>query len=37
MEDEVKRAIEAGFARRLTKPVDFATLLATIRELLASD
>jgi signal transduction histidine kinase len=31
------RAAAAGFARHLTKPVDFDTLLANIRELLASD
>jgi DNA-binding response OmpR family regulator len=37
MEDDVQRAAEAGFARHLTKPVDFDTLLTNIRELLASD
>jgi CheY-like chemotaxis protein len=37
MEDDVRRAAEAGFARHLTKPVDFDALLATIRELLAAD
>jgi signal transduction histidine kinase/methylmalonyl-CoA mutase cobalamin-binding subunit len=37
MEDDVQRAAEAGFARHLTKPVDFDTLLASIRELLAGD
>jgi len=35
MEDDVKRAEEAGFSRHLTKPVDFDTLLTNIRELLA--
>jgi CheY-like chemotaxis protein len=35
MEDDVKRAEEAGFSRHLTKPVDFETLLTNIRELLA--
>jgi len=37
MEDDVQRAAEAGFSRHLTKPVDFDTLLANIRELLAGD
>ncbi len=37
MEDDVRRAAEAGFARHLTKPVDFDALLANIRELLAAD
>jgi len=35
MEDDVRRAEEAGFSRHLTKPVDFETLLTNIRELLA--
>ncbi len=37
MEDDVQRAAEAGFARHLTKPVDFDTLLTNIRELLGSE
>jgi signal transduction histidine kinase/methylmalonyl-CoA mutase cobalamin-binding subunit len=37
MEEDVHRAAEAGFARHLTKPVDFDTLLTNIRELLAAD
>jgi signal transduction histidine kinase len=37
MEDDVRLAEEAGFARHLTKPVDFELLLAAIRELLAAD
>lgn len=37
MEDDVRRSAEAGFARHLTKPVDFDALLANIRELLAAD
>ncbi len=37
MEDDVRRAAQAGFARHLTKPVDFDSLLANIRELLAAD
>lgn len=37
MEEDVLRASEAGFARHLTKPVDFDTLLGNIRELLAVD
>ena len=37
MEDDVRRAEEAGFARHLTKPVDFELLLVAIRELLAAD
>ena len=37
MEDDVRRAEEAGFARHLTKPVDFELLLASIREVLASE
>jgi CheY-like chemotaxis protein len=35
MEDDVRRAHEAGFLRHLTKPVEFSGLLATLRELLA--
>ncbi len=35
MEDDVQGALEAGFARHHTKPLDFDVLLATIRELLA--
>jgi signal transduction histidine kinase len=34
MEDDVARALAAGFNKHLTKPVDFDLLLATIRELL---
>lgn len=37
MEDDVRRAAQAGFARHITKPVDFDTLLAHIRELLAAE
>lgn len=37
MEDDVQRAAEAGFARHLTKPVDFETLLTNIREMLAAE
>jgi len=37
MEEDVRRAAEAGFARHLTKPVDFESLLASIRELLSAD
>jgi signal transduction histidine kinase/methylmalonyl-CoA mutase cobalamin-binding subunit len=37
MEEDVRRAEQAGFAKHLTKPVDFASLLATIRELLVAD
>jgi signal transduction histidine kinase len=37
MEEDVRRAEEAGFSRHLTKPVDFELLLTTIRELLAVD
>lgn len=37
MEHDVQRALEAGFCRHLTKPVDIASLLGTIREVLASD
>src|SRR5258707_651072 len=37
MEEDVRLAEEAGFARHLTKPVDFDLLLAAIRELLATD
>jgi signal transduction histidine kinase/methylmalonyl-CoA mutase cobalamin-binding subunit len=35
MEDDVRRSQMAGFARHLTKPVDFELLLANIREVLA--
>jgi DNA-binding response OmpR family regulator len=35
MEDDVARALAAGFTKHLTKPVDFDLLLSTIRELLA--
>jgi hypothetical protein len=34
MEEDVRRAEEAGFSRHLTKPVDFDSLLSSIRELL---
>ena len=37
MEEDVRRAEEAGFSRHLTKPVDFDLLLSTIRELLAAE
>lgn len=37
MEDDVRRAAQAGFARHITKPVDFDTLLAHIRELLSAE
>jgi len=37
MEEDVRLAQEAGFARHLTKPVDFELLLASIREVLASE
>jgi CheY-like chemotaxis protein len=37
MEEDVRRAAAAGFARHLTKPVDFETLITNIRELLAAD
>jgi CheY-like chemotaxis protein len=33
MDEDVRRAKEAGFARHLTKPVDFSSLLAALREL----
>lgn len=35
MEEDVSRALAAGFSKHLTKPVDFDILVATIRELLA--
>jgi signal transduction histidine kinase len=35
MEEDVRRAHEAGFLRHLTKPVEFGSLLATLREVLA--
>jgi len=34
MDEDVRRALDAGFAKHLTKPVDFDLLLATIREVL---
>lgn len=37
MEEDVRRAEEAGFSRHLTKPVDFDLLLTTIHELLAAE
>jgi len=37
MEEDVRRAAQAGFSRHITKPVDFDTLLGHIRELLAAD
>jgi len=37
MEEDVRRAAQAGFARHITKPVDFDTLLTNIRELLAAE
>ncbi len=33
MDDDIRRAHEAGFARHLTKPVEFEILLAALREL----
>jgi signal transduction histidine kinase len=35
MEEDVRRAHEAGFLKHLTKPVEFGSLLATLREVLA--
>lgn len=35
MEDDVRRSLEAGFDRHLTKPVDFNRLVSTIREVLS--
>ena len=37
MESDVRRAAQASFARHITKPVDFDTLLAPIRELVAAE
>ena len=37
MDQDVQRALEAGFSRHITKPVDISNLLGTIREVLASD
>jgi CheY-like chemotaxis protein len=34
MEEDVRGSLEAGFARHLTKPVEFQTLLGTIREVI---
>jgi len=31
----VRRALDSGFTKHLTKPVDFDQLVATIREVLA--
>lgn len=36
MEEDVQRAERAGFARHLTKPIDFDKLLTAVRELLAA-
>ena len=36
MEDDVRRGLDVGFRAHLTKPIDFRTLEATIREVLAS-
>lgn len=33
MDEDVRRALEAGFSRHLTKPVEFSSLLAALREL----
>ncbi|MGV3531216.1 MAG: response regulator [Chthoniobacteraceae bacterium] len=33
MDDDIRRAIDAGFSRHLTKPVDFASLLTALQEL----
>ncbi len=35
MEEDVRRAHEAGFLRHLTKPVEFSNLLAALREVLS--
>jgi len=35
MDDDIRRGHEAGFSTHLTKPVDFRTLEATIRELVS--
>jgi PAS domain S-box-containing protein len=32
MEDDLRRSLDAGFAAHLTKPIDFATLETTIRQ-----
>jgi hypothetical protein len=37
MEDDVRGSREAGFERHLTKPVDFQSLKATIREVMGGD
>ena len=37
MEDDVKRAHEAGFAEHLTKPINFERLDEAIRNLLAEE
>lgn len=34
MEEDIRGSLEAGFARHLTKPVEFQTLLGTIREVI---
>jgi CheY-like chemotaxis protein len=33
MDEDVRRAMEAGFGRHLTKPVDFSSLLSALQEL----
>lgn len=35
MDQDVQRAMQAGFSRHLTKPVDIGNLISTIREVLA--
>lgn len=37
MEEDIRRAHEAGFAKHLTKPVDLQSLIRAIREVLASE
>jgi CheY-like chemotaxis protein len=35
MEDDLRRSLDAGFQAHLTKPIDFSTLEATIRQVAA--
>jgi CheY-like chemotaxis protein len=37
MEEDVRQATDAGFAKHITKPVDFELFLTSIRELLAAE
>ena len=37
MDDDIRRAEEAGFTKHLTKPIDFDSLLSAIRDLLAAE